>query len=362
MSTVRANLDVTQYVRITSDPAVPASVLMQSHRDTVRIVFSDVKPARGNSVFHELGDKDPPLQIPMTELGVWALAMTDRSALTVTEQRVPVEIDQRNGMTVGVTLNDATTEMLDLDFLQELHIGLTLDVDSVADSRDVTLTAGHGLTPGSVPGTSVYPDGDVGTILEIGVTSSGRFIQAKILAVVGDVITLNQLVGDAFPAGSDVLTGNRNLALADGSSTPVVFKVEPSPAQAGDITRVVIVFVGPSAMDFAGFGSDGPLTVGLLFRVRRPDGSYKNLRTVDQNLEGSLWGFDTDSFIPKQGNNEHAFAIRVTFAGQDKHGVAARLDGALGVGEQMECVVLDNMLIRTNTVVRVIAEGSELQE
>jgi len=362
MPTARANLDTTQYVRVTSDPAVPASVMLQSHRDTVRIVFSDVKPARSNTVFHELGGDHLVMNVPMTEFGVWALAMTDRSALTVTEQRVPVEIDQRDGMTLGVTLNDATTEMLDLDFLEEIHTGLTLDVDSVANSRDITLTAGHGLSPGSVPGTSVYPDGDVGTILEIGVTSSGRFIQAKILAVVGDVITLNQLVGDVFLAGSSVLTGNRNLALADGSTTPVVFKVEPSPAQAGDITRIVMVIVGPSDMDFSGFGTDAPLDVGLLFRVRRPDGSYKNLRTVDQNLEGSLWGFDTDSFIPKQGNSEHAFAFRVTFSGQDKHGVAARLDGALGVGEQMECVVLDNMLIRTNTVVRVIAEGSELQE
>jgi hypothetical protein len=362
MSTARANLDVTQYVRVTSDPAVPAAVMLQSHRDSVRIVFSDVKPAKGNSVFHDLGEDDPILNVPLTEIGVWALAMTSTSALTVTEQRVPVEIDQRDGMTVGVTLNDATTEMLDLDFLQELRVGLTLAVDSVADSRVITLTAGHGMTPGAVPGTSVYPDGDVGTILEIGSTTTGRFVQAKVLAVSGDDITLSQLVGDVFSAGSSVNTGNRNLALADGSSTPVIFRVEPSPVQAGDITRIIIAIIGPTAMDFSTFGSDIPLSVGLLFRVRRPDGSYKNIRTIDRNLEGYLWGFDNSQFIPKQGNTDHGIAFRVTFAGQDKHGAASRLDGALGVGEQWEVVVLDPLLSGTNIEIRIMAEGSELQE
>jgi hypothetical protein len=286
--------------------------------------------------------------------GIWLDLMDDAKAA--------IEVSERGGTTWGVTLNDQTTEMLDLDFLQEVHLGLTLDVDSVADSRVITLTAGHGMTPGTVPGTSVYPDGDVGTILEIGSATTGRFIQAKVLAVSGDDITLNQLVGDVFPAGASVNTGNRNLALADGSTTPVVFRVEPSPVQAGDITRIIIAIVGPSAMDFSTFGSDAPLPVGLLFRVRRPDGSYKNNRTIDRNLEGYLWGFDNSLFVPKQGNTQHALAFRVTFAGQDKHGVASRLDGALGVGEQWEVVVLDDLPSGSNTEIRIMAEGSELQE
>jgi hypothetical protein len=89
MATSRVNLDVTQYVRVTSDPLTPSSLLLQSHRDTVRVAFSTVKPARSNDVFHELGGEHPPLNLPMVEVVVWALAMTERSALTVTEQRVP---------------------------------------------------------------------------------------------------------------------------------------------------------------------------------------------------------------------------------------------------------------------------------
>jgi hypothetical protein len=266
-----------------------------------------------------------------------------------------VEVSARGGVSLGVTLQDQTTEMLDLDFLQAVKNGMTLAADTVADSRDITLTAGHGMVTGD------YPTGDVGTILEIGSSISGRFIQAKVLAVNGDVITLNQLVGDVFPIGSLINTGNRNLALADGSTDPVIFKVEPSPVQAGDITRIIIAIIGPTAMDFSTFGSGSPLPVGLLFRVRRPDGSYKNIRTVDRNLEGYMWGFDNSIFTPKTGNTQHGLAFRITFAGQDKHGVASRLDGSLGVGEQWEVVVLDDLVGGPNVEIRVIAEGSELQ-
>ena len=94
MPTTSVNLDTTQYVRVTSDPLTPSSLLLQSHRDTVRIAFSDVKPARDNIVFHELSGAHPPWNIPMTETAVWALATSDRCTLTSTEQRLTVIVDE----------------------------------------------------------------------------------------------------------------------------------------------------------------------------------------------------------------------------------------------------------------------------
>lgn len=353
MPTGVANLDKTQYVLVSS---APGSFILQSHLDAIRIAVSTSKPARENKAFHEIGEnmKQAILPIPYTEESVWALAMTDNSKLTITEQRVPIEISDRGGMGYAVFLQDQTTEMLDLDFLELVKDELTIGVETDPDSRVITLAPGHGMT------NLVYPLGDVGTTLEIGSNTSGRFIQALVLAVAGDDVTLNQLVGDAFPIGTSVNTGNRNLALVDGSTTPVIFRVEPSPVQAGDITRVIVVIVGPDSMDFTTFGSDPKLAIGILFRIRRPDGSYKNLRTIDRNLEGSLWGFDADNFAPRTGNSDHAIVFRVTFASQGKHGVAARLDGTLT--EQFEAVVLDNLGTLTNTEIRIIAEGSELQE
>lgn len=88
MATTRVNLDTNQYVRVTSDPLVASSLLLQSHRDTVRIAFSDVKPAKGNTVFHELGGEHPPLNIPRVDVAVWALATTDRCSLTATQLKL----------------------------------------------------------------------------------------------------------------------------------------------------------------------------------------------------------------------------------------------------------------------------------
>lgn len=84
MPTVSANLDTSQYVQVNtgSNP-----IMLQSHRDTVRIVLNETKPALSNTVYHELSGADPILQLDSIDTNVWALAMTDRSALTVTESK-----------------------------------------------------------------------------------------------------------------------------------------------------------------------------------------------------------------------------------------------------------------------------------
>lgn len=88
MSTVVANLDTTQYVKVS---AGETSLVLQSHRDTVRIAFGHVRPARGNTAFHELGGagKESMLPVPFTRESVWALAMTDRSSLSITAFPAP---------------------------------------------------------------------------------------------------------------------------------------------------------------------------------------------------------------------------------------------------------------------------------
>lgn len=97
MTTSVANLDLTQYVKVNSGSG---AFTLQAHRDTVRIAFSDVKPSRDNIVFHELGGTEESiLQVPYTETGIWVLAMTDRSKLTITNYplvRVGVTEDSSN--------------------------------------------------------------------------------------------------------------------------------------------------------------------------------------------------------------------------------------------------------------------------
>lgn len=83
MPTASVNLKEDQYVRVNQglNP-----LTLQAHRDAVRIVFSQVKPAKGNPAFHVLsGSDNVPYPIPIVDTNVWALATSKMSSLIVTE-------------------------------------------------------------------------------------------------------------------------------------------------------------------------------------------------------------------------------------------------------------------------------------
>ena len=91
MATSVVGINTDQYVRVNVglNPLV-----LQAPRDSVHVVLSDLQPAVGNPVFHLIGGKDAPLKLDSIDTNVWALAMTDRSSLIVTETTmVPVSVD-----------------------------------------------------------------------------------------------------------------------------------------------------------------------------------------------------------------------------------------------------------------------------
>lgn len=270
-----------------------------------------------------------------------------------------IEVSDRGGTGLAVYVQDQTTDMLDIPFLQEKATGLTLAIDTVIDERFITLSAGHGLTVGN----------SSGHIMELARPDHGHFYQGEIIDVVGDVIELSPPMSEIYEAvGTLVGTGNPNMcqdtatnAAIDGSVTPVIFSIKPLPTQAGDITRITMATTSPNVSDLTSFGGADTLSIGLTLRVKRPDGKFKNLYTYRRNYDVILHGFDSGTFEPRGGNAIHGFACRVSFAGQDKHGVTVRLDGALG--EELQIVVselMDNSGTG-NLSVQFIAEGSELQ-
>lgn len=270
------------------------------------------------------------------------------------------ETSLRGNTGLGTFTQDQDTEMLDLMFLEEKFTDLSLDVNTTIESRVITLTSGHGLTNAN----------SLNHVLEIGSTLNGRFTTAKILDVTGDDVTLDTPVGDIFLTESSlVLTGNPNITqdaatgvAIDGSTTPVIFTVKPTPIQIGDINRVLLAFKSPNPSDLSTFGGAPALTVGLTLRSKRSDGTFKNLYNYKDNYDVILHGFDSADFLPKQGNSVRGFAARVTFNGQDKHGVVARLDGSNF--EELQIVVnelMDNTA-SGNIESGFLAQGSELQQ
>ena len=104
MPTRGVNLDTNKYVQVNTkfNPLV-----LQAHRDSVRIVVNELKPAKSNKIFHLLGGKDAPLHFNSIDTNVWALALTPESSLVVTEiGDVPVKVSN----VVDVSETDLTFE------------------------------------------------------------------------------------------------------------------------------------------------------------------------------------------------------------------------------------------------------------
>jgi len=101
MPTVSVNLSTTEYVKINTglNP-----LLLQSHRDDVRIVLSDAKPAFGNSIYHTLGGDDELLKFDSIDVNVWVLATTDSCSLVVSETDAVV-------VTVGNVVDVSETDL-----------------------------------------------------------------------------------------------------------------------------------------------------------------------------------------------------------------------------------------------------------
>ena len=256
----------------------------------------------------------------------------------------PIEVSDRGGVGVPIYIQDQTTGVLDLLFLQQLNTA-SLAVDTVISSRTVTLSPGHGAV--------------VGNILELADNTNGSyFMQARILIVAGDVITLCTPINLVYTtSNTSVVISNDNMAV-DGSGTPVIFAVNPLPNQSGDMVRVICSITDNSDMDFESFGGiSGGLTNGVVLRVNNGDGTYRNIANFKTNGAIELYAYDARYFT-NNGGGTRGFSARMSWGSQGKHGAVIRLDGSLG--EALEMVVQDDL---TPLIAHYwIAQGSELQE
>ena len=257
---------------------------------------------------------------------------------------IPIEESDRGGRGVAVYIQDQTTGVLDLPFLQQLNTS-TLAADAVVGATTVMLSPGHGT--------------NIGDIIELASNSDGSlFMQARALGVAGDVITICTPVNVAYTTGdSSVVISNDNMAV-DGSSTPVVFAVNPLPIQSGDMVRVICGITDNADMDFETFGGiNGGLTNGAVMRVNNGDGTYRNLANFKTNGAIELYSYDA-RYFENNGGGTRGFSARMTWGSQGKHGVVIRLDGALG--ESLEMVIQDDLT--SLLAMYWLAQGSELQD
>lgn len=261
--------------------------------------------------------------------------------ITKTDFDLSFETSNRGDTALGVWIQDQTSESLELPFLSQ-RSAATLANATTIDSRFLDLEPGHNAA--------------IGDVLELSSTST--FIQAEVLGIVTNTIELDQPVNAIYEITDIVKLASKEM-IVDGSVTPVIFSIIPLPGQFGDMVRIILDIRGPTDMDFSTFGSDDSLSIGCLLRVKKLDGTFKNLTHWKDNGEFINSAFDHAFLTPKQGNLTHALAVRSTFGGQSKRGVVIRLDGFLG--EELQVLIQDNLLVGTNSRLRLIAEGHEVQ-
>lgn len=198
-----------------------------------------------------------------------------------------------------------------------------LAVSTAIDDMSIVLADATGITPF-----------DLITIYNV---AENRVFFATVLAINVNTLDLDTPLDFAFPIGSIVSYGDKNLN-ANGSVTPVVYGVRNPTATDLDIevdfTRMIIHFETSSGLDLSKFGDIiGGLDNGLV--CRQKDGTYKNIFNVKTNGELQELMYDF-SIIPASGNQQDGATGRFTF---EKLGSVVRLKPF----EDLQFIVQDDL-------------------
>ncbi len=236
---------------------------------------------------------------------------------------------ERNGA-VPVNVQDQTTRAIVLPMVEQLG-ATTNSVAIVGDGliRTLTVTDPTGIVAGQH--------------MRVIDSTDDHFWSGGVLGIVGSVVTVDTPfdAGITYPIGSQVTFSNANLAIVDGSTTPVVFKLRtgaPSIPSLIDITRIIITCTTESAVDLDKFGDLPALAVGLIFRLATADPYTMGNAKTNKDLANFAYDF-TPWVASNPGQGIHGFVMRMTFAGQNKIGVALRV----GPTENLELVVQDDL-------------------
>lgn len=235
---------------------------------------------------------------------------------------------------VPTNLQDQTSEMALSPFHIDVGSGQFLAADTVVDTYTISLSAGHGASPGHI------------IILRDGV----HHFYAGILSFAGDVATIDSPMDWAFTTGETLVTiGLTNLNV-DGSGTRVIAHIIPPPGVQWDVTAVHLTMTSTTVMTSDKFGGIAGLTKG--FVLRQSGGVYKNIANTKTNqqlvLYSSLYEYD-----PKPPTGLHGFFSTHRFAGQENVGVTMRLNGA--TSDKAEAIIQDDL--RGLATLAVLAVG-----
>jgi hypothetical protein len=253
---------------------------------------------------------------------------------------------------VDVNLQDQTSRPVIVKFNRVTN-GTTLASDATKGDTEITLTAVTGVS--------------VGSYIILFNPTTAKYLFATVTSVLGSpTFTIDTPLDSDFATGTFVDIGVTNLKSIGSLGTPQVYGLRGVGAPPGvdvtvDITRVIITATASDAVDLTKFINLAKLTNGLV--MRRRNNVTENIFNVKDNKEISALMYDvqiTAATNPNQGVD--GLIGRLTFAGQNKIGVAIRLP----IGDDLEILVQDDIQTAQSgesiTILEVTAEGHIVED
>jgi len=177
----------------------------------------------------------------------------------------------------------------------------------------------------------------VGDYINIDLGAVHTHMYRKITAIVTNTLTIDASVDFALTDGSTVQEVILNMAV-DGSSTPVIFEVNPSVGENIDIMRLLIQITDATEPDDSKFGAEPALTNGVLLRKSINNGaSYETLAIWRTNGDMKLDMFNVE-YSSKAGAGNWGVSGRWTIF---ESGAVLNIEEANN--EKLEIIVQDDL-------------------
>lgn len=226
---------------------------------------------------------------------------------------------------IPINIQDQYTRPFAVKVNQILNPNISLTDQTIVNSYDLNVTAGHGLTAG-----------DEITILEQ--NGMARLWYGEIQAVNGNTITMDSPSPNNFTVAKTIIFEYSPNLNVDGSVTAQEFGITNFFDEPIDITRVIFHCTDTTAMDDGKFCGGNALDRGIVFRKHLLTGEHINYWIAKHNGDFRLLAYDV-AYHDKAPAGNTGMAVRLTYGGQSKHGVVIRLEA----GERIEILVQDDL-------------------
>lgn len=334
MPTVSVNLDTSQYVQVNTafNPMV-----LQAQNDTVRITLSAAQPVVDNKVFHILGGKDAPLHFPSIDTNVWALAITDKSSLIVSETE-PAPVALHDGDGNPITSLKGAIDVHNAD-VHNVIVNQYIHQDDPAAQTTITANTAIGdyqIVVDSVIGFAVND------FIHVNTTTT-ETTHPRITAINGNTFTLDRRLDKAHFIGDVVDKAVIDMARVGQVGTmadPQIYYGGPPAGEVWHITRILFSMVHGTAGDLGLFGNITALVNGTVLRAR-VSSQYGTLTNWKTNADMKTDMFDVEFDSRSGGQGSFGTSGRGSFAvGTD---AVVRLDG--DQGDRFEVIVQDDITL-----------------